>query len=201
MKGRQKYLINSKGIIRRREILEAAKKCLIDKGLNGLILRELGKELNITHGNVAYYFPTKNALIKAIFDEAVQKYTEGILSAVRKSSSLEDALSSLIEESFSVNEKKERVLWLILIGSASNNPDFSDILKRENSFYEVSLVKEIKLLAPHLDEARINYIAKILRTLLDGMAIELIYEKPSSTKWLAFKSEVKALFTTLVLSQ
>jgi len=187
-----------KGRERRRKILEAAKDRLISRGVEGLVLREIAEEMGITHGNLQYYFHTKDDLLKAIFDEDVQKYTANLKESIQGASSREGRISSMIDSSIALLESEETRLWRIMFSIADRDPDLAKILKRENDFYEETLAEELKTISPELSAARRRHIAKIMRLLIDGLAIELIYEDPKSPKVLALKSEIKVVFNKLV---
>ena len=64
--------VESKGQIRRRQIIDMSKQVLISAGYNGLVLRDIAERIGITHGNLQYYFSTKNDLLMAIFDEEIE---------------------------------------------------------------------------------------------------------------------------------
>ena len=57
-----------KGDAKRQQILDTAKRILLDGGPEALVLRDVAERLDITHGNLQYYFRTKQELIVAIFD-------------------------------------------------------------------------------------------------------------------------------------
>ena len=56
---------------RRRQILEGAIKFFARHGLDGQ-LRQLTKELGITHALLYHYFPTKDALIKQVYEDVFE---------------------------------------------------------------------------------------------------------------------------------
>ena len=60
--------MGKKGDARRQQILDTAKALLLDGGPDRLALRDIAERLGITHGNLQYYFRTKQDLLVAIFD-------------------------------------------------------------------------------------------------------------------------------------
>lgn len=56
---------------RRREILEAAERCVLRDGLRKLCLRDLAKESGQSLGNFYNYFENKQALIEALVEKEV----------------------------------------------------------------------------------------------------------------------------------
>ncbi len=187
-----------KGRERRRMILDAAKERLMTGGVGGLVLRELAEDLEITHGNLQYYFATKADLLRTIFDDEVRKYTTEMHEALQSTSSVRSRLDAVIDSSIDVLESKETHLWRVLIGIADSDPELAAILKRENDYYERELANELAAIAPELREGRRAHIAKIVRLIMDGLAIDFIYEKPRSPRMTALKSEIKVLLNALL---
>ena len=187
-----------KGRERKQKILDAARKRLIEYGMEGVVLREISEDLGITHGNLQYYFQTKDDLIRAIFDEETLKYTESIKEAIRNTSSRQGRLSAIIDSSFALLGSDETKLWRRLFGIADTNKELSLMLQRENELYEETLCEELKLIAPDLTAARRCHIAKIIRMIIDGFGISLIYEDVSSASTAALKSEIKAVLQKLL---
>jgi AcrR family transcriptional regulator len=179
-----------KGRERRRQILDAARQRVIDVGIDGLVLREIAEDMGITHGNLQYYFQTKDDLLKAIFDEEVEKYTGGMKLAI-DASAPKDRLSAIVDSSLDLLKSEDTRLWRAMFAVADRNRDFADILKRENEHYETAVAEELKSIEPSLTPARRRLIARMIRLMMDGLALELIYEDPNSPKIAAIRAEIK----------
>lgn len=190
--------IRPKGQQRRRQIIEVAKRILINSGPDGLTLRDVAEQIGITHGNLQYYFPTKNDLLMAIFDQEVEKYTKGMRVAASQSSTKKGRLDAIIDSGIEVLKTPETALWRQMISLANHNPDMAAILKSENDLYERVLAEELGLISPRLSPQRRRHIAGIIHAILDGLAIQYSYEDPDSPAMRALASEIKvALFTVL----
>lgn len=194
----EKRPASRKGRERRKNIIETAKRRLIKQGHEGLVLREIAVELSITHGNLQYYFKTKEDLLKAIYNEQVREYIDSMKEAAKQASSRNGRIGAIFESTMQVIEAEQTTLWRVLIGIADQNPAFAAILRRENDIYEDALINELTNIAPNMSDSRRGHIAKIMKCILDGMAIELTYSDPRSTEFIAFKGEVRALFQTLI---
>lgn len=189
---------HKKGRERRILILEKARARLIEQGVNGLILREIAEEMGITHGNLQYYFKTKNDLLWALFDEEVQKYTTGLHESVRSASSVSGKISAIIESGFDQLKTEDTKLWRALFAVAEDDPDFADILKRQNEYYDQTLAQVLSGFAPKLTEQRRGHVAKVVRFILDGASIDFIYADPNAPEVIGLKSEIKVLLATLL---
>ena len=193
----------TKGQKRRQQIIDAAKQALIEGGANSLVLRDVADQIGITHGNLQYYFPTKNDLLIAIFDQAVEKYTESMKVAVSETSTRKGRLDAIIDAGIAELKAPETALWRMMMSLADHNPDMASILKKENDLYEEVVAEELKLIyySPDLSIQRRRHIARIIHAILDGLGIQFSYEDAEGPEMRALASEIKiALFAMLEAS-
>jgi len=66
--------VTRKGAKRIAEIVEAGVEILLEEGFTALTKRRIAKRLNIGHGNVSYYFPTREALWQAVIEYELKAY-------------------------------------------------------------------------------------------------------------------------------
>lgn len=190
--------MGKKGDAKRQQILDAAKKILLESGPDGLVLREVAEQLGITHGNLQYYFRTRNALFIAIFDNEVAKYTESMKEAVGATSTRRGRLAAIIDSGLTVLRSPDTALWRIMMSMADHSPEMAAILKKENDLYEAVVAQELKQIAPKLSAQRRRHIAKIIHAILDGVGIQYVHEDPNSADMRALESEIKAAIFALV---
>jgi AcrR family transcriptional regulator len=60
------------GSIRREQIVEAAIAVITERGLQNFSLSEIEKKAGMSRGQLTYYFPTKEAILLAVFDRLLQ---------------------------------------------------------------------------------------------------------------------------------
>lgn len=188
----------TKGQRRRQQILDVAKKALIEKGPANLVLRDVAEQIGITHGNLQYYFPTKNDLMVAIFDQEVAKYTDSMQHAASVTSTKRGRLDAIIDSAIAELKTPETSLWRIMMAHADHNHEMSKLLKKENDLYQQVLTEELKLISPNLPNQRLAHIAKIIHALMDGLGVQFAYEDADSPEMRGLISEIKvALFNML----
>ena len=187
-----------KGDERRQSIIDTATQVLLEGGPGSLVLRDVAERLGITHGNLQYYFPTKSALLLSIFDGELEKFTEGIRSAVSGTSTKRGRLAAIIDSGIEELKSPSTALWRMMISMAEHSPEMAEILKKENDRYREVLAQELKQIAPSLSVQRRRHIARIVQAVLDGLAIQFIHENPDSTEMRALQSEIKAALVALV---
>lgn len=66
--------VTRKGAERIAEIVKAGAEILLDEGFSSLTKRRIANRLGISHGNVSYYFPTRESLWHAVTDYELKEY-------------------------------------------------------------------------------------------------------------------------------
>src|SRR5262245_6432151 len=65
-------------ILRREQIVEAAVAVIPEQGLHNLSLSEIEQRAGMSRGQLTYYFPTKEAILLAVFDRLLELMCERI---------------------------------------------------------------------------------------------------------------------------
>jgi AcrR family transcriptional regulator len=190
--------MGQKGDARRQQILDTAKSILIAAGPDGLVLRDIAERLGITHGNLQYYFRTKQELLVAIFDREIVKYTDSLHEAVSATTTRRGRLGAIIDAGLAEIRSPDTALWRMAISMSDHSPDMAGLLKKENDRYQTAVVKELKLISPELSPQRRRQIARIINAILDGLAIQFMHENPNAPEMRALESEIKAALVALV---
>ncbi len=83
----------------REEILAASRKVLLDRGLVGLTLSAVARELNLTKAALYYYFDSKEKLVSELVFRSLERHAGIVGDAIAATSSGVDALEALIRTS------------------------------------------------------------------------------------------------------
>lgn len=67
---------------RRDLILETAAGFFVRKGFSGTSIRDIAKEVGMLPGSLYYHFPSKEALLEAVFEEGVQRIGDSVDQAL-----------------------------------------------------------------------------------------------------------------------
>ncbi len=76
--------VTRQGAERIADIVKAGAEILLDEGFSSLTKRRIAQRLGISHGNVSYYFPTRESLWHAVVDYELKEYYQrhhGVLIA------------------------------------------------------------------------------------------------------------------------
>lgn len=188
----RKRSVRRKGTERRQTIVDAARKKLIDAGLSGLVMRDLAETLGITHGNVQYYFSTKDDLLVAIFEQEVKRYTDSMHDAIELATSRPARISTIFDSAIKEIQSESTSLWMMLHSLARQNESLLAILANANRLYDEALAESITLIDPTLSGERRLHIAQIIRMMIDGLSVQSIYDDLQSPEMLALRGELKA---------
>jgi AcrR family transcriptional regulator len=122
---------------KRKQIVDAAISCFIEKGFHATSTAEICKAAGMSPGNLFHYYPTKNAIIEAIAEEDSQDYDD-ILAACHndhadmEKNSMENSVIACIEKLLAkliqlYNEPGYARLSIEIIAEASRNPAINKI--------------------------------------------------------------------------
>jgi AcrR family transcriptional regulator len=62
---------------RRRQIIDAARACIAEEGVEKLTLRKVAERAQVSHATIAYYFHTRSELIDAAFLQIAEEFMRG----------------------------------------------------------------------------------------------------------------------------
>ncbi|CAN1552146.1 AcrR Transcriptional regulator [Sphingomonadaceae bacterium] len=182
----------SKGVIRRQQIIDTARQTLIEFGITGIVLRDIAEKIGITHGNVQYYFATKDHLLVAVFDQELERYTESMHVALSESSTKSGRVSAIVDSAVEMIANESTSLWMMLFSLARQNPQLCLILERISRRYDESLAAKLSIVDPNLSPQRRHHIAQMIRMMLDGLGVHAAFEQLNSASMIALRGEMKA---------
>ena len=76
--------VTKKGAERIADIVKVGAEILLEEGFTSLTKRRIAKRLGISHGNVSYYFPTRESLWQAVVDYELKEHyfkRHGVMNA------------------------------------------------------------------------------------------------------------------------
>lgn len=192
--------IKEKGRKKRSLIIEHAKNELLIHGVNSLSLRKISNDLGISHGNLHYYFKTKDDLLLDIFNEEITKLNKSISHSSNPNFSIEENAKSLIDAILNDTLDPSIQLWLVLIGESITNDNLVNFIQDENNLYETVLANQIKIINKKISDDDSMFLAKYMRCIIDGLCIELLYADTKSQAFKKFYKNLKAHLVGLIIN-
>lgn len=159
---------------RKRQLGEAALRCIRRHGNAGVSVRQIAAEAGVTQGLITHHFGEINELVAYAFDLMSEGLLQEILNAVEAAKPTPQArLEAFITASFSplLMDREMLSVWVVFWGLILHSPRMSSSQKQEYGDYVAAVEGLIENLAQ--DEgfkvADIRLTAKALTALMDGL--------------------------------
>ena len=163
--------VTRKGAERVAEIVQAGAEILLEEGFSAVTKRRVATRLSIAHGNVGYYFPTRESLWQAVIDyeisELDDKYPSDLETDTNHPQSRFDQYLSVYMVS---NEDREfGYFFAHLEAYAEIN---AAVAKLRDEIYERVLqriIERVRPLCPGVNDEQIELRALTVMALFDGL--------------------------------
>src|SRR5690348_4914717 len=122
---------------RRRALVASAFRQIATNGFEGLRTREVAADVGVNIATLHYYFPTKEALIRAVIGHAIQRFTETMPTTGSAVDRLHGHLLALRELL-----KHDQQLWAVmgeLVLRAPRDADLGRIFRQTDAFWHRTL--------------------------------------------------------------
>ncbi|MCS0630513.1 TetR/AcrR family transcriptional regulator [Telluria mixta] len=164
--------LRAQGMRTRGAIVVAARQLLLEDGGLGFTLREIAGRAGISISNLQYYFPSRPAVLRAVFEPVIGAYLCDLRRAVEEGAAPRETLAALAARALCDAQDAERsALWCHFLALVAVDPGSARLL---DAWYE-TLVHEIAVLvraanpALGLDGSRSAAILAI--ALADGVCV------------------------------
>lgn len=114
--------------IRRQQIIEAAKQCIVAKGLPHFSIKDIAKEANLSTGVIYHYFENKDDLLVDVLKAAFAETEHLVKTNVEKATSYQEKIEAYLETVSKVPDQNPD-FYLILLNYLAQAP-YNDDLKR-----------------------------------------------------------------------
>lgn len=162
------------------QILKAALTIVVDQGYRAVTMRAIAKACGMKLGNITYYFPTRDELVRALFDAVVSSY-EASFEAIshEEGTSAEDRLESIIKLILEDITTKKTTGFFPELWALANHDTF--VFERVHELYQRARVVLNELIAeinPALPVDERETLALFISASMEGTTIFAGYRKP-----------------------
>lgn len=164
--------LTAKGTTTRDRIADAARAMLLERGYDGLVLRELAESLDITIGNLQYYFPTREALALHVLG-LEGTHDARFIEDLRVSNGPLETFRTSVRDMAARYRGESGQLLLMIAALAQHNPVFEQLYRDSYAaFYPVfeTLLGEIH---PELTDDERRTRARIVNALIEGSSMQV----------------------------
>jgi AcrR family transcriptional regulator len=163
---------------RKDQIIEVAKKLIIDEGVSAVTMRRVARELGISPGNLHYHFPNYGLMLAAIVDAVLAPYLTRF-EALKAESQGDPvtALTAVIEYVLDDLGNKETTMFFPELWVLANRDDKAEQQMRKlYDIYMAVLIGLINNIRPDLSKKRTKEIALFICALVEGQTVFIGYE-------------------------
>lgn len=162
------------------QILRAALSLLIEHGYRAISFRRIAALCGMTVGNVTYYFPSKEELVRVLLDAVITPYEESFTAIVHEPGTsaerrLEELCELILED---IRSKKTTRLFPELWALSSHDPFVYDRMHDLYRRARVSLNQIIGEVNPQLPADEREVLALFMSASMEGMTVFAGHEKP-----------------------
>lgn len=117
--------------------MDAAYKRIASDGFEGLRTRDVAADAGVNIATLHYYFPTKEALIRGVIGQAMQKFLESMPETGTPEEQLRGHLRTIARLL-----KEDKQLWAVmgeLVLRAPRDPDLEHIFRQTDAYWHKTL--------------------------------------------------------------
>ena len=153
---------------------------MVDEGYHNFSLRKVAATARLTLGNLQYYFPSKDSLIKAMLDNCIQRYLD-MFEQLRSEagSDPEEQFVAVISEILRDLNSKYTTVFFPEVWSLANHDDHAtEFMDAMYEKYRLVLVEIIALLNPALSPDQHRRLAIFVSSSMEGHTMFIGHKKP-----------------------
>lgn len=153
-------------------IVAAARKKLVENGVNGFSLRELATSLDLKLSNVQYYFRTREALLLHVFErEALADVA--VIEAKRSSGSEREAFRAIVRE-LVIRWRGDSGILMSTLGTMSlHHKEFRGLYRSIYDAFYNALEASVRSMNHKLDEEEVRLRVRLVTALVDGSPMQI----------------------------
>ncbi len=190
-----------KGQVRIEAILDAAAEVLISQGYKKLTLRQIALQAGITVGNLTYYYPTKEALLKDLLEKILSTYLDEIDRIVKASGDSPQgrfvaAIEFLIDD---LNTRRTTRFFPELWALANHDEYVAELMEHMYAQERKAIQKLIRAINPGLDRQQTSDIALFVSSSIEGMTMFVGAGKNQETALQSMKNLALKSFLHLIV--
>ena len=164
--------------VRRRLILEAARRCIAARGLEGTTIREIAKEADISIGTITYHFSGVQDILAEALREASENFTKRFLEEADSQTGARNRLRYIVDVNLPIDEERRALwrLWLELWARASRDPALAEVHSERHAYERVAIAALVDDAVERGEVRPVDSTAFALNFLglLDGLGLQAL---------------------------
>jgi AcrR family transcriptional regulator len=154
--------------VRRRELIEAAARLFAARGYYAVTVDDLGEALGISGPALYRHFPSKQALLVAVFDQVIEMQREQLKEALSEAADPAGALEMMVRlhVRFAVEQRETMAVWRQEFHHLPEADSWR--LRRSQRLYVEEWVHVVHELRSDLDDASVRALVHGVLSLLQS---------------------------------
>jgi len=189
--------------MRRRQLLDAARRSVMQHGLVKTTLATVAAEAGLSQGVAVFYFKSKNGLLTETLRAQYEAYVDNWRATLaRVGDDPMERLLALIDADFApdICSPEALSLWFAFWGEQKFTPQYAEISRKYDALRDVAIREICAELLPQATQADVNDKAEWIDTLTDGFW-QNIHLHPGRVTREAAIASTRALVAHLFKSQ
>jgi AcrR family transcriptional regulator len=152
-------------------IVAAARKKLVENGVDGFSLRELATSLDLKLSNVQYYFKTREALLLHVFEREAAADV-AVIEAKRSSGSEREAFRAIVRE-LVIRWRGDSGILMSTLGTISlHHKEFRGLYRSVYEVFYRALEASVRGMNNELDDDEVRLRVRLVTALVDGSPMQ-----------------------------
>lgn len=98
---------------RRRQILDAALRCFLERGFDGTTMEQIRDESGASHGSIYHHFGSKEAIAIKLYAEGMEEYQQQMMAIMNEHRDPQQGIAAMIRRHLTwTAENRPRALYL-----------------------------------------------------------------------------------------
>ncbi len=157
--------------IRKEQVIQAAKTCIVEKGISNLSMKDIAAEANVSTGIIYHYFKNKEDVLLQVLKESFRKSHEQVMETVEPLKTSSEKLMRHLENIHRVPKDNPDFyrIFLNYLGEAAHHPEIRKIVVK--FFRNLKAYTEGYLLTNAKDDGRLKAASILIYALGLGLGI------------------------------
>ncbi|WP_407935810.1 TetR/AcrR family transcriptional regulator [Cupriavidus necator] len=166
--------LRAQGVRTRNAIVRVARKLLLEGGSLEFSLRAVALGAGISISNLQYYFPTRQAVLRAVMAPIIDAYLDDLKLALDNSVSPRESLNTLLQKVLSdARNSKDSALWWHFVSLTSTDPECARMYDEWYDTLTRGIAELVRAVNPERKRAESLQTASLLIAMADGLALQL----------------------------
>lgn len=152
--------------IRRREIVEAARRCVLRQGFHASPVAQIAREAGMSVGQVYRYFDGKDAIIRAIVEDIIATRVHNMTHSPESPFTAERLATRTTY--FDERHREDSLLMLEVTAEASRNAEIAAVVRDADRRSQEEAIRKTLERNPGLDPAEAAARCEVAAVLIEG---------------------------------